>query len=92
MVPKNNKSVDRANSQTKKQIPNRGVHHQSLYKDDLLKRFGRSSQNFQPSLLPSKSSLTQLQPPQLNQSPKISSQQRKSSVSIASKNFLSLCE
>ena len=63
MAPKINKSVDKMNSLTKKALPNRGAHHQSLYKDDLLKRFGRSSQNFQQSPIQSKPSLSHLQLP-----------------------------
>ena len=57
------------NSLTKKGLPSR-VHHQSLYKDDLLKRFGRSSQNFQQSPIQSKPSLSHLQLPASNQNPK----------------------
>lgn len=45
MSPKINKSVDKRKSLDKKLIPNRGANHPSLYKEDLLKRFGRNSQN-----------------------------------------------
>lgn len=91
MAPKINKSVDRLNSLNKKALPKRGSHHQSLYKDDLLKRFARNSQNFQNSPIQSKPSLSNLQLPNSAQNPKTPNQQRKSSVSIASKNFLSIC-